>query len=83
MEKVNQFASPIVVSLSLSPLPFVLFILNRWLKVSFFSTMFFRDSFALHRLLNSFEVIQKASDRYPLHHEHQRIIIKYYLNLKA
>ena len=52
MEKVNQFASPIVVSLPLSPLPFVLFILNRWLKVSFFSTMFFRDSFALHGLLN-------------------------------
>ena len=36
MEKINQFASSIVVSIPLSLLFFVPFILNRWLKWSFF-----------------------------------------------
>jgi len=36
MEKINQFASSIVVSIPLSLLFFVPFILNRWLKCSFF-----------------------------------------------
>ena len=36
MEKINQFCSSIVVSIPLSLLFFVPFILNRWLKWSFF-----------------------------------------------
>jgi hypothetical protein len=36
MEKINQFASSIVVSIPLSLLFFVPFVLNRWLKWSFF-----------------------------------------------
>ena len=36
MEKINQFAGSIVVSIPLSLLFFVPFILNRWLKWSFF-----------------------------------------------
>jgi hypothetical protein len=36
MEKINQFASSIVVSIPLSLLFFVPFILNRWLKWGFF-----------------------------------------------
>jgi len=36
MEKINQFASSIVVSIPLSLLFFIPFILNRWLKWGFF-----------------------------------------------
>ncbi len=39
MEKINQFASSIVVSIPLSLLFFVPFILNRWLKWSFYPTL--------------------------------------------
>jgi hypothetical protein len=40
MEKINQFASSIVASIPLSLLFFVPFILNRWLKWSFFPSVF-------------------------------------------
>jgi hypothetical protein len=40
MEKINQFASSIVVSIPLSLLFFVPFILNRWLKWGFFPIVF-------------------------------------------
>ena len=39
MEKINQFASSILVSIPLSLLFFVPFILNRWLKWSFLPTI--------------------------------------------
>jgi len=45
MEKINQFASSIVVSIPLSLLFFVPFILNRWFKWSFFPVLF--SGFAL------------------------------------
>ena len=45
MEKISQFASSIVVSIPLSLLFFVPFILNRWLKWSFFPV--FLSGFAL------------------------------------
>jgi hypothetical protein len=40
MEKINQFASSIVVSIPLSLLFFLPFILNRWLKWSFIPILF-------------------------------------------